>query len=184
MCLQIVGAVVSGIGAFMQAKQQAASYEAQAKIHERQSNLERAKGAYEATRMTDRGKQLLGKQIAAYGSAGIAVSGTIAETVRKTGEELALDVAAARYGTKINVENERILASVNRMNASAANASAPFALLSPIIGAAGSMFSGGFGGGTYLSSAYSSPMISSSNVGGPVPAMGYKYTAPNAFAHR
>ena len=144
MCLQIIGAVVSGIGAFMQAKQQAASYEAQAKIHERQGNLERAKGSYEATRMTDRGKQLLGKQIAAYGAAGVGIQGTITETIRKTGEELALDVAAARYGTKVNVENEGILARVNKMNAASANAAAPLAFLSPIISA----------GGTFLSSAF------------------------------
>ena len=182
MCLQIIGAVVSDIGAFMQAKTQAANYEAQAKVHERQANLERTKGAYEARRMTDRGRMLLGKQIAAYGSAGIGIQGTITETVRKTGEELALDVAAARYGTKVNIENENILANINRMNASAVNASAPFALLSPIIGGLGSMFSGGVSGGTYLGGAFSSPMVSSSNVGGPIPAMGFK--PANAYNHR
>src|SRR5688572_9748635 len=96
--LGLVGAVVQGCGAYMSAQQQAASYRLQAQVHERQEKLERERGSYEAKRAGERGNQLLGKQVAAYSASGIAPNtGTPADVIHKTGQDIELDVAAIRY---------------------------------------------------------------------------------------
>jgi hypothetical protein len=99
------------------AEVQAKNYLTQAKIHERQATLVREKGAYDAARMTEKGRAIIGGQVAAFASSGIAVEGTIADVVRSTGESVAMDIAAHRLGTRIGWENERILAKINRKNA-------------------------------------------------------------------
>lgn len=100
-----------------QTKVQAKSYLTQAAIHERQQGLVRMQGSYDAARMTESAKKIVGGQIAAFSSSGIAVTGTIADVVRTTGESAALDIAAARLSTRIAWENEVIQRDVNRRNA-------------------------------------------------------------------
>lgn len=100
-----------------QAKSTAYDFLVQASIHDRQKVLERVRGSYNAARLGEQGKRVLGGQVAAFGSSGIAIEGTIADVVRSTGEEVAKDIAATRFSTRIASENEAILADVNRKNA-------------------------------------------------------------------
>lgn len=100
-----------------QTKVQAKNYLTQSAIHERQATLVRIQGSYDATRMTEAARRVVGGQVAAFASSGVAVSGTIAEVVRSTGESAALDIAAARLSTRIAWENEVIQRDVNRRNA-------------------------------------------------------------------
>ena len=100
-----------------QAKVNARNFINQSAIHKRQAELERIKGSYDAARMTEKGRQIVGNQIAAFASSGIALEGTIADVVHKTGESIALDIAAARFGSSVAIENEGILARINKENA-------------------------------------------------------------------
>lgn len=100
-----------------QAKTQARNFLDQAAVHERQAELERVKGSYDVARMTEKGRGIIGGQIASFASSGIALTGSIAEVVHSTGESIGLDIAAARFGTRVSVENEGILARINRRNA-------------------------------------------------------------------
>jgi hypothetical protein len=96
---------------------QAKNYLTQAAVHERQATLTRLKGSYDAARMTERGRSIIGGQVAAFAASGVAVSGTIAEVVRSTGESVAMDIAASRLGTRIGWENEVMLQRINKKNA-------------------------------------------------------------------
>lgn len=100
-----------------QTRVQAKSYLTQANIHERQAELVRVQGSYDATRMTESARRVIGGQVASFAASGVAVSGTIADVVRSTGESAALDIAAARLSTRISWENERLLEGINRENA-------------------------------------------------------------------
>lgn len=100
-----------------QTKVQAQNYLTQANIHERQAELTRVQGSYDATRMTESARRVVGGQIASFAASGVAVSGTIADVVRSTGESAALDIAAARLSTRIAWENETLLKGINRKNA-------------------------------------------------------------------
>ena len=144
MCLQIIGAVVSGVAAFAGMQRDAASARAQGDIHKRQEVLERNKGSYESARLLERGRRLLGRQIAGFSANGIAISGTARNVVESTGTDLAMDVAARRYGASVASENESMLAKVNYQNARSISAAAPLAFLAPVIQ----------GTGTFLKSAY------------------------------
>lgn len=100
-----------------QTRVQAKSYLTQANIHERQAELVRVQGSYDATRMTEAARRVVGGQVASFAASGVAVSGTIADVVRSTGESAALDIAAARLSTRISWENEKLLEGINRENA-------------------------------------------------------------------
>lgn len=95
----------------------AKNYLTQAAIHERQAALTRVKGSYDAARMTEASKRVIGSQVSSFAASGIAVTGTIADVVRSTGESAAMDIAANRLGTRIGWENEVILKKINRKNA-------------------------------------------------------------------
>ena len=105
--LGMVGAVVQGIAGFQQAKTQAANYKAQELAAKRDAQIKREEGSYEGERRVERGKQLIGRQIAAYGSSGIAPStGTPLAVVTSTGADIGLDIAASRWGYAREIEND------------------------------------------------------------------------------
>lgn len=96
---------------------QAKNYLTQAAIHERQASLIREKGSYDAARMTETGRKVIGSHIASFAASGIALTGTVADVVRSTGESVAMDIAAARLSTRIGWDNEVVLATINKKNA-------------------------------------------------------------------
>lgn len=152
MCLPVIGAVISGIGSVVGMVQQANSYKAQAAMHERQANLERTRGSYASARASERGGQILGRQVASYAASGINPgTGSPADVIKKTGQDIGLDVAAIRYGARVAAENETTLATINRYNARTTMAAAPFAFLSPVISGIGQTIQQG---GTFLHGAF------------------------------
>lgn len=142
--LTIVGGVVRGIGAASQARNEARAAENDALMHDRQANIDRERGSFEAARLTERGKQLIGRQVASFGGNGFGISGSAADVIAQTGEAAGLDVANARYGTSIDVENENILSRASRQNAQTARRSIPLAFAAPIISSGATFLRGAF----------------------------------------
>lgn len=135
--LGIAGGILSGIGGAMGLRAQARGYDAQAALQDRQAAMERESGAYEAQRTQDNLRRLLGKQMAGYAANGIAVDeGSALATITDSAREGALDIAAIRYGARAREANEKMGASISRMNASSARRAAPIAFLTPILNSA------------------------------------------------
>lgn len=133
MCLPIIGAVISGVGAAMGAAAQSASHKAQANFERRQARLEQDAGAYKAARVQDNVNRVTGSQRAGFAASGLALSGSPQDVILDSTEEGALDVAAIRWNSRLAGENLRYKAQMSDMNANAAAASAPIAFLTPVI---------------------------------------------------
>lgn len=134
--LGLMGGVMQGIAAAQQAKVQAANFKMQQLAAERDAKIIREKGAYQAARTVERGKQLIGRQVAAYSASGFDPStGTPLETISRVGGEIGLDIAAARWGHAREIENKQYEGKIAGMNAKSAQSSVGLAFLTPIIGA-------------------------------------------------
>lgn len=144
--LSLAGAVVSGIAGFQQAKTQAANYKAQELAAKRDAEILREKGAFEGERRIERGKQLIGRQVASYASSGIAPStGTPLTTVVSTGADIQLDIAGSRWGYARDIENDLYRAKVANLNYKSANSAAPLAFITPVLNAGATFLRSGFG---------------------------------------
>jgi hypothetical protein len=131
MCNPVVAVALTAASTAVSMSQQAASQRMQGQLHERQAQLERMKGSYAAQRATERGRQLIGRQIAGYSSAGIAANtGTPLETIDQTAQDIDLDVQAIRFGSDIAASNEALLGRINRANSRATMAAMPLAVAS------------------------------------------------------
>lgn len=135
MCLPILGAVISGLGAVMGAVTTAASYNAQSKYEARQAQLELNAGAAKATSAQREVDRTLGQQRAGFAARGLAMEGSTEEVYRESETEGALDVATIRWNSKMVGDNFMAKSEISKMNANAAMASAPFAFAAPVIGA-------------------------------------------------
>lgn len=156
MCAPVAVALLTAASTAVSMSQQAASARIQGQLHERQAVLERMKGNYAATRAMERGRVLIGRQIAGYASAGIAPNtGTPLQTIDQTAQDIDLDVQAIRFGSDIAATNEALLGKVNKANARAISAAMPLAAISSGVGSYASL-SGTFSGG------------GGSTVGGPI----------------
>jgi|GEM_PF-3584175 len=133
MCLPVIGAIVSGIGAAVGVAGQAASHRANAEMQRRQAVLENETGAYEGARQTDVVKRVLGQGRASVAANGLAISGSAADVLDESAQEGALDVAAIRWNSGLRADNARYRARVEDMNAGIASAAMPFAFLAPVI---------------------------------------------------
>lgn len=143
LLLMGAGAVVSGISAVQGIQTQATNARIQGDVATRDANARREAGAYEGTRAYERGRKLIGRQVAAYAGNGISPStGTPREVIASTGADIALDIAASRYGTRQAVENSQTSARISYQNADSLSASAPLAFVSPILSAAGTYLRG------------------------------------------
>ena len=141
MCLPIIGAVVSGVGAAIGAMAQSASYKGQAEFERRQAKIETQTGGYKAERTQDEIKRTTGAQRAGFAANGVGLDGSAADTIFDTTEEGALDVAAIRWNSKLASDNLNYKAKLSDMNAGIAKASAIPAFLSPVIGGLAQMSS-------------------------------------------
>lgn len=138
----LIGGLVSGIGGYMQAQQAATSAEYQAKIYDRQAGLDAESTSFTAARKRDEIRSITGEQIAAYGSDGLMVDNAVVEDSARKG---AMDVAAIVYGGKVRQQNLQLQAGMSRFQAAGYRAAAPFAFLSPVLGAAGQFGAGAAG---------------------------------------
>lgn len=174
MCLPVlsagiglVGSVVQGVGQArattaeaVQQRAQAVStaqdFIDQAALHARQAEMDRISGSFDAKRMQEKADQFIGNQVASFASNGVDVSsGTIAHIVRESGKSAGLDIAAARYSTRTAIDNEGILARINRSRA-AETLKLGFAAASDTAGAARYAFAAPVlaGSATFLKSAF------------------------------
>lgn len=142
--LGLIGGIVSGIGAFMGAQAQAQSYRAEAAYQQRQAQMEREAGSYEAAQKQDQLRRLIGAQIAGYAANGLAITGSPLGAIQSSAKEGAKDIAAIRYGSRVRENNSLDQASISRMNATNASRAAPIAFLSPVIQSA-TRLGGSFG---------------------------------------
>lgn len=149
MCLPaiigIAGGVVSGIGAAMGAKAEAAGLEAQADFKQRQAGIELQTGAYKASRTQDQIDRTLGAQRAGFAANGVS-GGSVMDTIDDTATEGALDVAAIRWNSNLASDNLKYQAKIDRMNAKTTKRSAALAFISPVLGSV-AQFGGEFAGG-------------------------------------
>lgn len=141
--LGILGGVVSGIGAAMGAKAEAASLEAQAAFKDRQAGIEKQVGAYKAARTQDQVDRTLGSQRAGFAANGIS-GGSVEDTIDDTATEGALDVAAIRWNSNLAADNLKYQAKMDRMNAKTTRRSASLAFIAPVLGSV-AQFGGEFG---------------------------------------
>lgn len=143
--LLMAGSVVQGISGYAKAQNDAANYRVEQKAAERDADLQHEQGAYEGARAYERGRQLIGKQVAGYASHGISPSsGSAADVITSTGADVGLDIAASRYGTQRAIENDKYRSRVAKMNANNAAASAPLAFLTPVLSAQATVLKGGY----------------------------------------
>lgn len=130
----LVGSVVSGIGAAGQMEQQAENNRAQAKMQERQAEIDTATGEYEATRTKDVVKRTTGAQRAGFSANGLGLQGSAADVIADTTQEGALDVAAIKWNSTLKADNSKYEAKISRMNAEGASRAAGLAFLAPVLG--------------------------------------------------
>lgn len=142
--LTLVSGIASGLGAYQQTQAQAAGYETQARLNDRQAQIEADKGAFEANRETEKARRLAGAQVANYAASGIQIDGSAGRIIEDSAAEASLDVGAVRYGAELRSSNEMFKGQVNRMNANSARSAGPLAFITPIIKGASSINFGGF----------------------------------------
>ena len=135
MCIPAPVMAIAGIAGAAQANHaNAASMEARAAMNDRQAELEKETGEYEASRLREVVVRALGGQRAGYAANGIALTGSAAEVVQETALEGALDVEAIRWNSQLRQDNQKYEGRINRANAQAERSAAPLNFLSPIIG--------------------------------------------------
>jgi hypothetical protein len=138
--LGIAGAAIGAVTSIMQANAQAAGMEAQADYNERQAVIEGDAGAYEGSRIQDKGNRLISAQITGFTANGINPNAGSAVSVASDSlTEVKMDVAASRYGASIRSSNFKYQSSIDRMNADLTRSAGPINALSGIVGAFGSM---------------------------------------------
>lgn len=130
------GAVVQGIGAVRQLQTASFNQRVQGDAAKRDAALRREAGAYEGARAMERGRQLIGRQVATYAGKGISpATGSPLDVVTSTGADVSLDIAASRYGTRRAIENDETRAKVAYRNSQDTLSAAPLAFISPILSA-------------------------------------------------
>lgn len=139
----LVGSVISGIGAYQQAKTQQASLEMQADAQRQEARTQRETATYEAKRTQDKIDRTLGAQRAGFAARGLGLSGSAADVMDDSLTEGLLDVAAIRWNSAVR-ENKSIFESrISDFNAAAAGRAAPLAFAAPVINGA-ARFAGAF----------------------------------------
>nr|WP_319485666.1 hypothetical protein [uncultured Cohaesibacter sp.] len=142
MCA-IVGAIIGAAASVMQGAMAAQSANAQAAVYDRQAQMERDKGEYEAGLQDKALTRTLGKNRATALANGLALVGTPADVIADNAVEGALDVQAIRYGAEVNATNYEMQADVSRMQGRQAMAGGVFGAISPIIKGVSKTFMGG-----------------------------------------
>lgn len=145
MCLPalgLIGGIISGIGAMAQANAAAATHDANKQLQERQNQIQIMSGAYKAQAKEREMKVMLGEQRAGFAANGIALSGTPLNVIEESAEEGALDVAAIRWGARLEGDNSLYQAKIEGMNAKNAKAAGVIGFLTPVLGAAAKMGQG------------------------------------------
>ena len=104
MVLMIAGTAMSAIGTYQQSQTQAATAKYNAQVAAQQAEAVRRAGEFEAAKIAREKKQMLGRQKARYGKAGVlSFTGSPLEVMADTAAQYELDIAASRYNTQVGV---------------------------------------------------------------------------------
>lgn len=133
MCIDPISMVAMGVsaaGSLYSGYTQSQSYNAQGQYADRQSELAREKGAYEASQQERENTQRLASMRGQYLSSGIALSGSAADVLQDSATQASLDEQAIRYGAEIESDNYKYQANLARSNAKSAMAGGVMGALS------------------------------------------------------
>lgn len=150
MCGAIIGALVSGLGAFMQASAQAAQARAQAKAQRQQAQRDRDVGRLGARRRERQRAQETGiliTQTAALGLGGGALTGTSGEVLQANIFEGRFEEAIIANNAEAKARNRETTANALDASASGFRTAAVFGAITPLLNVAAKSTSlgGGFG---------------------------------------
>lgn len=148
--LMAAGTAVSAFGSIAAGSQQAGAYGRQAGLYERQARIKGQQSGFEIARTREEGQRILGQNRAAFAENGVAGGSTSAVTDDAL-REVEMNVAAIRYGTRIEQDNLRFRAANARSNAKSAR-------LGGVLGG----ISAGIKGATQIATYFANPYSGSS----------------------
>lgn len=131
MCVAVIGAVVSGIGAAMQVSQAQQQAELQAKLYDREATYKRVEGNYAAQRKEEEVGRVIGQQSANFAAAGVAGQ-SVTDTQVDSQTEGNLDIAAIRWNSSEAAKTSEFKAKMERASKPSGFAVAS-AFISPVI---------------------------------------------------
>lgn len=131
MCVPIIGAIVSGIGAAMQVSQAQQQAEMQAKLYEREATYKEYEGAYAADRKAEEVARVIGQQSANFAAAGVS-GGSVVDTQVDSQTEGNLDIAAIRWNADEASKTSKFKAKMERA-AKPSGFAVASAFISPVI---------------------------------------------------
>lgn len=147
MCVPIlglVGAVVSGVGALVQAQAQAQAYEAEAQLHKKEAADTRIAGGYEVAKTQREADRVAGSMRAAGAASGIDIStGSELDIGRDSAVEAEADIQAIRWNTRSRADTSVYKSQIAKMNAKSAQTAGVLGFITPIISGAAKL------GGTF-----------------------------------
>lgn len=139
MCLAalgVIGGLASAASTLASANAQSAQLKAQAKFAERQAEIERERGALEASRQHRTGKRLFGQQVAKFARGGISLSGSPTPVLSDIETENELNTDRIRLDSRAREDQLLFNASLNRSRASASRRKAFLDSVGPLINSA------------------------------------------------
>lgn len=134
MCLMAIAGVVSAVGTIASASAQAAGEEARARYAQRQSVLEREKGAYEAERLERSNDRKLASMRGQYLSSGISLEGSPSDVIADSATEASLDEQAIKFGAQVRADNYVFESRLAQQNARAARTGGMIGALGDVVG--------------------------------------------------
>jgi len=139
MCVPILGAVVSGIGAAMQVSQQRNQANMQADLEKRNANQQREIGAYQGNLKQRQLDTVYGSQRAGLAASGVDIGyGSAQDVQQATTTEGQMDVAAIRWNSDLAANRMDEQSKITRASAPS-SAAVGLAFVSPIIKTIGDM---------------------------------------------
>lgn len=139
MCVDpftLVAAGVSAAGSVIGGVNQSTAYRTQARFSERQAEMERQQGAYEANRTSRQNDRQLASMRGQYLSSGFALDGSPLSALEDSATEASLDEQAILYGAEVRAGNAKFEAGQARSNASSAMTGAIIGGIAPFVNAA------------------------------------------------
>lgn len=113
----IAGSLMSAAGSIMAGNTQAAGSRAQAKAYQAQSENTFYQGEYEAGRVGDKAKQVMGQQIAGYSESGVNLTGSPSDVIASSASSAAMDIGAIRWSARSQAQNLEYQSKLEKINA-------------------------------------------------------------------
>lgn len=146
----VIGAVAQGVGAMVQANAQAEAANYNAQVQQRNAQAALSQGAAQAEEQQRQGEDALGRIRAAYGAAGIEMSGDALGVYQDSATQANYDIAKVHYNSQVRATGYEDQAALDKMQADSASTAGIF-----------DMFGAGIKAGTslYNNSGVGSPIL-------------------------